>query len=277
MDFGAFKIFALSGGTIRLDGGAMFGVVPRTIWEKTNPPDEKNRILIGLNALLIKTPAHNILVDPGIGDKDDEKFRLRYCLDGENALSGPLKKAGLTQDDITVVINTHLHFDHAGGNTTLDSGALRPAFKNARYVVQRGELDAALNPNERTRASYRPEDFMPVKDAGLFDLLDGDGEVTEGVSVFRAPGHNRDIQMVKVESRGNKAVFLSDTIPTVSHLRYPYIAGYDLFPLETLKVKKEIIEKAAAERWLLVFFHEPRHAMGYVSIADGEPVFEKIL
>lgn len=276
MDFGEFEIFALSGGTMRLDGGAMFGVVPRPLWEKTNLPDEKNRILLGLNALLIKTPRQNILVDPGMGGKGDEKFRSRYCLDKENALGGPLKGAGLTEDDITVVINTHLHFDHAGGNTVFDSGGLRPAYRNARYVVQRGELDAALNPNERTRASYRPEDFMPIMDAGLFDLLDGDGEVADGVSVFRAPGHNRDIQLVKVESRGRKAIFLSDVIPTVAHLKYPYIAGYDLFPLETLKAKKEIVEEAARERRLLVFSHDPCHAMGYVSIKDGEAVFEKI-
>ncbi|MBI5826899.1 MAG: MBL fold metallo-hydrolase [Deltaproteobacteria bacterium] len=276
MDFGEFEIFALSGGAMRLDGGAMFGVVPRPLWEKTNPPDEKNRILLGLNALLIKTPGHNILVDTGIGGKGDEKFRSRYCLDGENALGMALKDAGLIEDDITVVINTHLHFDHAGGNTVFDSGVFRPAYGNARYLVQRGELDAALNPNERTRASYRPEDFMPIIDAGLFDLLDGDAEVADGVSVFRTPGHNRDIQLVKIESKGTKAVFLSDTIPTAAHLKYPYIAGYDLFPLETLKAKKEIIEEAARERRLLVFSHDPCHAMGYVSIADGEPVFEKI-
>lgn len=276
MDFGGFEIYSLSDGTFRLDGGAMFGVVPRTIWERTNPPDEKNRVLLGLNALLIRTPGENILVDTGIGDKGDEKFRSIYGVDRRPTLRESLSAVGLKEDDITIVINTHLHFDHAGGNTRLENGKVVPVFKNARYIVQKGELDAALSPNERTRASYLNDDFVPIKETGQFELIDGDREITRGVRVFRTSGHNKDIQLVRVDSKGRTGVYLADIIPTVSHLKYPFIMGYDLFPLETLKAKKEIIEEAAREGWLLIFEHDPKERMGHVAISEGGPVFKPI-
>ena len=278
MDFGEFEIFPVSDGTFRLDGGAMFGVVPRTLWEVSNPPDEKNRVLLGLNPLLIKAGGEKILVETGIGGKGDEKFRSIYGIERNPGLGGSLRKIGLIEEDVSIVINTHLHFDHAGGNTLAGAGgALRPAFPRARYIVQRGEFEKAMSPNERERASYRAEDFVPVKEAGLFELIDGDREITKGVSVFRAPGHNRDIQLVKIESGGRTAVVLSDIIPTAAHLKYPWIAGYDLFPLETLRIKKEIVEKAAAGGWLLFFFHDPQVKAGHVRLEDGGPVVEKVL
>ncbi len=277
MIFGDFEIHSVSDGHFRLDGGAMFGVIPRTLWEKTNPPDHKNRILLGLNTLLIRTPDLNIMVDTGIGPNRDEKFKAIYGIDRAATLVGSLETLGLTADDIDIVINTHLHFDHAGGNTVTKDGSIVPAFGRARYIVQKGEWEDATHPNERTRASYRPEDFVPVMEAGLFDLIEGDREITEGVKVFRTGGHNRHIQLVRVESKNETAVFLGDIIPTVSHLDYPYIMGYDLYPVETLKVKKEIIEKAAEERWLLAFEHDPDATMGYVTIKDGKPEFEKVL
>jgi len=277
MILGDFEIHPVSDGHFRLDGGAMFGVVPRTLWEKTNPPDDKNRILLGLNPLLIKTPDLNIIVDTGIGPRWDEKNKAIYGIDRKPTLHESLEKLGITEDDIDIVINTHLHFDHAGGNTVIRDGKTVPAFKSAKYVVQKGEWDDAMDPNERTRASYRPEDFVPVKEAGLFELIEGDKVITEGVKVFRTGGHNRNIQLVRVDSKGETAVFLGDMIPTVSHLNYPYIMGYDLFPVETLKVKKEIIEKASEGRWLLAFEHDPDSRMGYVTIKDGKPEFEKVL
>ncbi len=277
MNLGDFEIHPVSDGHFRLDGGAMFGVVPRTLWEKTNPPDAKNRILLGLNPVLIKTPDLNIIVDTGIGPNWDEKFKAIYGIDRDPTLHESLEKLGMTEDDIDIVINTHLHFDHAGGNTVVRDGVTVPAFRSARYIVQKGEWEDATNPNERTRASYRPEDFVPVMEAGFFELIEGDKVITEGVKVFRTGGHNRNIQLVRVESKGETAVFLGDIIPTVSHLNYPYIMGYDLFPVETLKVKKELIEKAADGRWLLAFEHDPDSRMGYVTIKDGKPVFEKVL
>lgn len=277
MELGDFKLYSLSDGVFRLDGGAVFGVVPRPIWEKTSQPDEKNRVPLGINPLLIRTGAENILVDTGIGGKGDERFRSIYAIDRTSTLKGSLAAIGLKPDDITVVINTHLHFDHAGGNTFIDGGGMiRPAFPKARHIVQRGEWEAANAPNERTRASYRQEDFLPVMKDGLFELVEGDTEVVKGVSVFRTSGHNRDIQLVKVTSGAETAVYLSDIVPTVAHLRYPFIMGYDLFPLETLRAKKEILGHAAKERWLLVFEHDPAATMGYVRMEESGPVFEKV-
>src|SRR3990172_7254940 len=277
MEFGEFEIFPVSDGTFRLDGGAMFGVVPRTLWEVSNPPDEKNRVLLVMNPLLIKAGGEKILVETGIGGKGDEKFRSIYGIERNPGLGGSLRKIGLIEEDVSIVINTHLHFDHAGGNTLAGAGGgLRPALPRARYIVQRGEFEKAMSPNERERASYRAEDFVPVKEAGLFELIDGDREITKGVSVFRAPGHNRDIPLVRIESGGRTAVVLSDIIPTAAHLKYPWIAGYDLFPLETLRLKKEIVEKAAAGGGLLFFFHHPQVKAGHVRLEDGGPVVEKV-
>ncbi len=277
MNLGDFEIHSISDGHFRLDGGAMFGVVPRTLWEKTNPPDEKNRILLGINPLLIRTPDLDMIVDTGIGQRWDEKSRAIYGIDRDPTLGESLGRLGMTEGDIDVVINTHLHFDHAGGNTVAEGGSMAPAFKSARYIAQRGEWEDALNPNERTRASYRPGDFVPVMEAGQLDLIDGDKEITPGVKVLRTGGHDRNMQVVLVESRGETALYPGDIIPTVTHLSYPYIMGYDLFPAETLRIKKELIAKAAAERWLVVFEHDPESRMGYVALKDGKPVFEKVL
>lgn len=277
MKLGEFEIFSVSDGTFRLDGGAMFGVVPRTMWEKTNEPDEKNRVLLGINPLLIKTKTDNILVDTGIGDKHDERFKAIYAFNRRPSLTQSLSRLGLKPEDITIVINTHLHFDHAGGNTVKDGRVVKPAFPNARYIVQKGEWEAATTPNERTQASYLKDDFIPVMEAGQFELIDGNIEITKGVSVFRTSGHNRDIQLARIESGAETAVYLGDIVPTVTHLKYPYIMGYDLYPMDTLKAKKELIGQAAEKRELLVFEHDPISTMGYVSLKDGAPVFEKIL
>ena len=277
MDFGDIKIFPVSDGSFKVDGGGLFGVVPRPLWEGLNPPDEKNRVLLGLTPLLIQTGKKNILVDTGIGDKATDKFNSIYAVDKKHTLSESLSGLGLTPREIDIVINTHLHFDHAGGNTIKDGGSFKPAFPRARYIVQRGEWEAATEPNERTRASYRAEDFVPLKDAGQVDLIEGDGEIAEGVSVVRAPGHNRDTQLVSIRSGGRTAVFLGDLIPTTAHLRLPFIAAFDLYPLETLKAKKEIIEEAALNRWLLIFEHDPEAKMGYVRLKEGKVEFERVM
>jgi len=276
LKLGSVDIFPVSDGEFRLDGGAMFGVVPRAIWERTNPPDEKNRVTLGLNPLLVRTSEANILVDTGIGGKGDKKFNSIYGVDRKRTLRGSLAALGLGPEDIDIVICTHLHFDHAGGNTVVEGGRLVPAFPKARYIVQRGEWEAATSPNERTHASYRPIDFVPLMDAGALELIEGDGEVAKGVSVFRTSGHNRDIQLVAVRSEGKTAVFLGDIIPTTTHLRLPYIMGYDLFPLDTLKAKKEILAEAAANGWLLVFEHDPAATMGYMRFNGDAPEFEKV-
>ncbi len=277
MEFGDFKLYSLSDGCFRLDGGAVFGVVPKVMWQKQNPPDENNRVLLGLNPMLICKGNLRIIVDTGIGNKFDNKFKGIYGIDKTTTLHESLEYIGLTEKDISIVINTHLHFDHAGGNTVNSAdGGVKPSFPNARYIVQSGEWEDALASNDRTNASYLLEDFIPVMETGQFELIDGNQEIEEGVSVFKTSGHNKHIQLVKIDSKGKSAIYLSDIIPTTTHLQYPYITGYDLYPLETLKIKEEIIEAAVEENWLLIFEHDPQFKMGYVGMEGDKPVFKNI-
>jgi glyoxylase-like metal-dependent hydrolase (beta-lactamase superfamily II) len=276
MKFGRFEIHPVSDGFFRLDGGAMFGIVPRVLWEKKNPPDEKNRILLSLTPLLIITGERKILVDTGVGNKGDKKFCSMYAVDRKPTLQESLKKLNLSIDDIDTVVNTHLHWDHAGGNTEKASdGTVRPTFPRARYIVQKGEWEEATNLNERIRASYNEEDFLPLKETGQLELVVGNTEIEDGIELVKIPGHNRHFQTVIISSNGNKAVYLGDLIPTATHLSYPYIMGYDLFPLETLDAKKGIIKRAVEEEWLVIFEHDPKVRMGYVGMEGGRPVLKK--
>ena len=265
MKFGDFAIFLLSDGTFWLDGGAMFGVVPKAIWNRLNPADEANRIELGLSCLLIQAASRNVLVDTGIGDKYDEKFKERFNVQRSPGLIGALKGMGLTPEDIDLVINTHLHFDHAGGNTRLVEGKPVPTFPRARYVIQRGEWEEAINPNERTRASYLEENLAPIQEAGLLELIEGDRELLPGVRTIVTGGHTRDHQMVLLESQGKRALYLGDLIPTTSHIRTPYVMGYDLYPLDTMREKKKVLNEALDGHWLLIFEHDPKVGMGYLS------------
>lgn len=269
MKLGAFEIYPVTDGRFRLDGGAMFGVVPRVLWEKCCPADERNRVQLSLTCLLIRAHGKNILVDTGLGDKLDAKVRDMFAVDRTPPLPESLRRVGLAADDIHMVINTHLHFDHCGGNTAGKDGALAPAFKKATYFIQRGEYEDAVNVNERTRASYRSENFAPLTDFKQWEFLEGDTELLPGVSVMVTRGHTRCHQGVKIESDGQVAFYLGDLIPTVSHLPLPYIMGYDLYPLQTLDAKRRFLDKAFQERWLLIFEHDPKVSMGYVR-EDGE-------
>ena len=270
MKLGAFEIFPVTDGRFRLDGGAMFGVVPRVLWERCCPADDKNRIQLALNCLLIRAHGKNILVDTGLGDKLDAKFRDMFAVDRTPTLADSLRRLGLAAEDIHLVVNTHLHFDHAGGNTiTRDHGDLAPAFPKATYVVQRGEYEDAVLANERTRASYRTENFLPLAQRHRWEFLDGDTELLPGLSLVVTHGHTPHHQAVKIESEGQVAFYLGDLIPTVSHLPLPYIMGYDLFPLHTLETKRRVLQRAHDEHWLLVFEHDPHVQMGYVR-KDGE-------
>ena len=242
----------------------MFGVVPKVLWEKCCPADDRNRIALSLTCLLIRAHGRNVLVDTGLGDKVDHKFTEMFGVERTPTLLQSLKQHGLGPDDIHLVINTHLHFDHAGGNTSERNGALEPAFPKARYVVQRGEYQDAVRPNERTRASYRAENITPPAMAKHWEFVEGDTELLPGVSVMVTPGHTPHHQSIKVDSGGQVALFLGDVIPTVSHLPLPYIMGYDLSPLQTLETKRWLLQRAYEERWLLVFEHDPQLQMGYV-------------
>lgn len=273
MQLGKMELSIVSDGTMRLDGGAMFGIVPKTLWERVYPADEKNRILIALNCLLVRIGGKNILIDTGVGDRWDAKFLEIYDIDRTTTLLGSLKNLGVKPDEIDVVINTHLHFDHCGGNTRLDvNGSWVPTFPNARYVVQKGEWREAHRKSDLTRGSYLPDCYEAVAEAGLLDLVEGDAGILPGVKVIRTPGHIRHHQSVLVESGGHAAFYLGDMVPTSCHLPLHYMMGYDLYPETLLKTRTRLLNRAFREHWLMVFEHDPRVAMGY--LRKGKKGFE---
>ena len=278
MKLGAFDIYAVTDGRFRLDGGAMFGVVPKALWQKCCPADELNRIPLHLNCLLIQAHGKNVLVDTGLGDKDDAKFHSMFAVERMPSLRDSLQRHGLTHDDIHLVINTHLHFDHAGGNTVANgNGLLQSAFPKATYYVQQGEYDDAVAANERTRASYRRNNFSPVAQLNQWEFLRGDTELLPGITTMVTAGHTPFHQSVKVESEGLIAFFLGDLIPTVSHLPLPYIMGYDLDPMQTLDTKRWVLDRAFAEDWLLIFEHDPLIQAGHLRRdTEGRYVLEEV-
>ncbi len=278
MILGDFEILMLSDGQFRLDGGAMFGVVPKVLWQRTDPPDEMNRILMGLNCLLIKSGEERILVDTGIGSLHDEKFASMFQIDqSAGGLLDNLAAAGHKPAEITRVILTHLHFDHSGGNCTRgDDGELRPTFAHATYYFQNGEFDYARQPDPRSKASYLSKNWDAVERAGQLRILDGDSEILPGLSVEITGGHTEFHQIVKIQSGGKTACFLADLVPTSSHLKTPYVMGYDLFPKQTMEKKASVLKKALAEEWLLLFEHDARVAAGYLREQDGKMKLESV-
>ena len=261
---GAARVSVLHDGTIALDGGAMFGVVPRVVWEKRDPPDERNRVTLGLNVALIESGGKRVLVDTGMGDRWSEKEVRMYGIDRSTTLIGGLRARGLAPEDIDVVVNTHLHFDHAGGNTRRQGDGVVPTFPRARYVVQRGEWEDARHPHERSRASYREDDFVPVAEADQLDLIDGEAEVAPGVRAVPVGGHTTHHQMVVVESGGETLVVPTDLLPTASHLPLPFVMGYDLFPVATLEAKRRLLDAAVERGWRILFYHDARTPVGRV-------------
>ena len=275
MKLGQIELHPLSDGLFGLDGGAMFGVVPRVLWQKRNPPDSNNRIRLALRPLLVLTGDERILIDTGVGDKYGPEFDGMFNVDHSDNLDASLARLDLEPGDITTVVLTHLHFDHAGGATKLnDSGEPVPRFPNARYVVQEMEWHDATHPNRRTRGSYRNDDFLPLEAAGRLELVDGDTELVPGVKLLRTGGHTRGHQVVLIESDGRTAVYWADLVPTCSHVNVLYIMGYDLFPLDTMKQKEELIARAAAEEWLCVFEHDPDVAVGRIRESNGRYLTE---
>lgn len=272
---GSLTVHAIQAGGQKLDGGAMFGVVPKPLWERRIAADERNRIQLGMRCLLIEHPSGLVLVDTGAGNKEDEKFMQIYGIenagaDGRTALEDGLREVGARPEDVAIVINTHLHFDHAGGNTFVDeSGSVKLAFPNARYFVKRGEYDYATHPNERTGASYFPRNFMPVVATGKIEFVSREREIVKGIRVVPTPGHTPFHQSILIESAGERAFFLGDLIPTNAHLPLPWIMGYDVEPLVTLETKRRILRRAEAENWLLVFEHDATVAWGHVE-HDGK-------
>jgi glyoxylase-like metal-dependent hydrolase (beta-lactamase superfamily II) len=263
LEVGEFEITRLMDGTFLVDGGAMFGVVPRTLWEKRATPDRENRIALALNCYLIRGPGSTILVETGVGPDVDRRHIDFYSFRREPGLFGLLERMGIGPESIDVVVNSHLHFDHCGGNTvrTGDKG-WRPAFPSARYAVQRGEWEQALHPVERDRPSYIPARLKSLDKSGALDLLEGDAVIRDGVEAVVIPGHTAFHQGLKVTSRGRTFFYFGDTVPTAAHIDLPYIMSYDLFPVETFANKKKLYERAVAEEWVVAFSHDVRHAFG---------------
>jgi glyoxylase-like metal-dependent hydrolase (beta-lactamase superfamily II) len=272
---GRLTVHAIQAGGQQLDGGAMFGVVPKPLWERKIPADARNRIPLGMRCLLVEHDSGLVLVDTGLGNKEDAKFHDIYGVEnggagGRTMLEDGLRALGHASDDVRLVINTHLHFDHAGGNTYRDEGGeVRPAFPNARYLVQHGELRYAERANERTSASYLPPNYAPLVERGLVDEAVGEGEVLPGITVVPTPGHTPFHQSVLVESDGETLCFLGDLVPTSAHLPLPWIMGYDVEPLVTLESKRALLRRAREGGWLLVFEHDARVAWGRVA-HDGK-------
>jgi glyoxylase-like metal-dependent hydrolase (beta-lactamase superfamily II) len=276
MNFGNFELIPLSDGTLRLDGGAMFGVVPKPLWETRAPADDKNRIRLAMRPLLIRGDK-TMIVDAGVGAKMDGRSARIYDIDRTRHLDHSLADAGLTRADIDIVVASHLHFDHAGGFTAVDeTGRVVPAFPNARYVVRRGEWEDATHPHERNRASYFVENFVPLADAGVLELVAGDDTVMPGVRVIRTGGHTMHHQIIAIESGGRTAVFTADLLPTTAHADLPWIMGYDLYPMDTLAFKRAFVRDAIAREYLIFFEHDPDIAAGYLRESGGRTFVEAL-
>jgi methylmalonyl-CoA epimerase len=277
LPFGDLRLTTLHDGPFRLDGGAMFGVVPRPLWEKLAPPDDRNRIQLAMRPLLVEAEWGRMIIDCGAGDKFGEKQRDIYALDRTRTLDHALAEVGLSADRIDVVLPTHLHFDHFGGATVRDNGRLRPRFATARHYIRRAEWEDATHPHERNRASYLQDDFVPLEGAADVQFFDGDVTIRPGIDVERTGGHTGQHQIVFVKSAGKTAVFVADLIPTIAHLQDPWVMGYDLFPMETLAFKRRFIRTAIDQDYLIFFEHDPHVAAGYIRERNGKRHVEQVL
>jgi glyoxylase-like metal-dependent hydrolase (beta-lactamase superfamily II) len=256
------EIHSVQSGFFKLDGGAMFGIVPKRLWQGLTTPDENNLCTWAMRCLLIETEDRNILVDTGIGHKQDEKFRKHFEPHGEYTLLGSLKEKGLLAEDITDVFLTHLHFDHVGGAVSIDpdSGKLVPTFPNARYWSNEVHYNWAMNPNSREKASFLQENFVPLQEAGCLHFLEVSDQLVEwipGIKVQYVYGHTEAMMLLHIETEGVSFVYCADLIPSSFHVGLPYIMSYDVRPLETLKEKTDLLEQAAEKGWHLIFEHDP--------------------
>ena len=274
MKLGDLEFHVLLDGYVSLDGGAMFGIIPKVMWEKKIPADGRNRVQLAMNCLLVHAGGKRILVETGIGAKMSAKLRDIYGVEGP-FLNDRLKDYGLDPSEIDVVINTHLHFDHCGGNTRVEKDKIVAAYPNAKYVVQRGEFEHAKHPNERDRASYILENYESLPTAKLA-LLEADRAIAPGVELIRVPGHTANMQCVKLTGGGKTAFFLADLVPTTAHLPLPWTMGFDLYPVTTLENKRKWIPELLKEGWIALFCHDTTMQAGYIRERAGhweaEPV-----
>ncbi len=273
-EVGDFELTVCTDGPFKLDGGAMFGVVPKTLWQKRTVPDEQNRIVLGLNTVVVRTGKHTVLIETGLGNKQPAKLREIYG--NHELLPQSLSAAGISADEVDIVINSHLHFDHCGWNTTLQpDGSVTPTFPNARYFAHRGEVEHGHLQLERDGVSYQSPNYDPLIESGQMTLLDDEGirsnpEICPGVSVELFPGHTAHLIGVHIESRSQHACYISDLIPTSDHLDITWAMGYDLDPLKTIAERKRFYQRAIPENWLVLFTHDHRTPMARIGLNEKQ-------
>jgi glyoxylase-like metal-dependent hydrolase (beta-lactamase superfamily II) len=276
LTLGDFELSIFSDGTYPLDGGAFFGVIPKVMWSRKAASDERNYVQAGLNSLLIRTGKQNVLVETGMGNKLSERMIKFY---GQPAqLLANLAAAGVAPEDIDIVINTHLHFDHCGWNTIRNKdGKIVPTFPRAKYYAPEGEWQYARNPSERDSISYIPDNYDPLVQSGQMSLLKGSEQIIPGITVKTFPGHTAHMQGVIVESAGRTACYTSDLIPTTAHIDIAWGMAFDLYPLQTIESKKRYYAKAIPEKWLTVFTHDPRTPWAYVEKDDMGKIWARVI
>jgi glyoxylase-like metal-dependent hydrolase (beta-lactamase superfamily II) len=262
MNLGDFELIAVSDGVYQLDGGAFFGVVPKVMWERKVPPNEKNQVPTGLNSVIVRTGHHTVLIETGIGNKLTERMAKIY---GQPAqLLDNLHAAGIAPEDIDIVINSHLHFDHCGWNTIRNGDQVVATFPRAQYYAQEGEWQHGRRQHERDAISYISANYDPLIQNGQMHLLHGDQEIVPGIFVKLFPGHTQNMQGILVKSGGQAACYISDLIPTSAHLELTWVMAFDLFPLQTIESRKRYYAQAIPEKWLTMFTHDPNLPWGYV-------------
>jgi len=276
MTIGPYEVNTLEAGGFALDGGAMFGIAPKPIWSKFHPADERNRIELAMRVLLIRDGKRNVLVDTGIGTKFSQKLVDIYRVDHERySLESSLQKFNVHPNDVTDVILTHLHFDHAGGSTERRDGEVLPTFSEARYYVQKAHWQLAMNPTVKDRGSFMREDYVPLHDVGRLELLEGECEIFPGINLIIVNGHTDAQQLVRIEENGKVLLYCCDLVPTAGHLPYPYVMAYDLRPLVTIEEKKRILGQAYEEKATLIFEHDPEVEAATIRLGEKGFVVDK--
>lgn len=276
MKIGKYKLVTVQSGLFSLDGGAMFGIIPKPLWEKTNPADELNRIKLSTRNLLLISDDKKILIDTGMGNKWDDKSKNIYNIDPKLDLELALEQNGIKCDEITDILLTHLHFDHTGGSTKFENGKLIPAFPNAKYFVQKKNFEWAMNPSDRDKGSYIKENFEPLVKEGVLNLIDGEIDFDDNISFRIINGHTFSQQMIKVSDSSNTVLYVADLLPFVSQIKIPYVMGYDLQPLVTVEEKKKYLKLAAEENWKIYFGHDPDYAIATVKHSEKGIVQDKV-
>jgi glyoxylase-like metal-dependent hydrolase (beta-lactamase superfamily II) len=271
MRLGSLQVHVVRDAAFRLDGGAMFGVVPKALWERQFPADGKNRIALATNCLLVKGKGFTAVIESGLGERWGEKSRALYAIDGETTLTRSLESRGVRREDVDALILSHLHFDHAGGATRIEDGQVVPTFPNATLYIQEAELSHARAPNARDRASYRSEDWEPWAAAGRLETVTGEREIRPGITVLPVRGHNAGMQAIRVDSGGRTLFYFADALPTTAHVPVPWIMAYDLYPVDLIENKQRLLDQAVRQQWLCVFEHDPHVPWGsIVEDPDGK-------